>query len=140
MVHGCFGIRIWHLEFVWNLVLEISSFTQTVYVPQFLVGRRMVAKKSPACNRYRYAPLEQMNVSKKMVADQLANYLNHKVAKEELIEWCEGLMQDATFESNVVQEIVARIGLMDAKNFEVSYEDLSDMLKRLGYQLKVEVL
>ena len=81
-----------------------------------------------------------MNVSSKIFAEQLANYLNHKISKEELIDWCERLMQEATFESNVVQEIVARIGLMDAKNFEVSYEDLSDMLKRLGYQLKVEVV
>ena len=79
-----------------------------------------------------------MTVTRKTIADQLVRYLNHTVSKEELIEWCERLMQEETFEPGSVQEIVARIGLMDAKNFEVSYEDLTAMLSRLGYQLKVE--
>lgn len=80
-----------------------------------------------------------MRVSNKVVAEHLTKYLNHKITKEELIELCERLMQEQTFENKVVQEVVARIGLMDAKNFEVSYEDLSDMLNRLGYRIKVEV-
>jgi len=49
-------------------------------------------------------------------------------------------MQEAEFESEDIQEIVARLGLMDATNFDVSYEELSDMLARLGYKLKVEVV
>lgn len=80
-----------------------------------------------------------MTVTRKVVAEQLGRYLNHTVLKEELIDWCERMMQEENFEDRVVQEIVARIGLMDAKNFEVSYEELSDMLHRLGYTLKVEV-
>ncbi len=80
-----------------------------------------------------------MKVSSKAVAEYLAKYLNHKITKEELIDRCERLMQEEMFENKAVQEVVARIGLMDAKNFEVSYEDLSDMLNRLGYRIKVEV-
>ena len=81
-----------------------------------------------------------MHVSRQMVADQLSRYLNHRVSKEELINWCECQMQEESFENGSVKEIVARIGLMDAKNFEVSYEDLSAMMSQLGYRLKVEVL
>lgn len=81
-----------------------------------------------------------MQVSKNMVVEKLANYLNRKISKNELIRWCEEVMQEDVFENSVVQEIVGRIGLMDAKNFEVSYEDLAEMLSRLGYHLKVEVL
>jgi cobyrinic acid a,c-diamide synthase len=80
-----------------------------------------------------------MHISKNTVVERLASYLNRKISKEELIQWCEQVMQEDTFDDPVVQEIVGRIGLMDAKNFDVSYEDLTDMLSRLGYHLKVEV-
>lgn len=75
-----------------------------------------------------------------MVADKLLSYLNHDISKETLIDWCERLVNDEIFENEIAQEVVARIGLMDAKNFEVSYEDLTEMLGRLGYRLKVEVV
>lgn len=81
-----------------------------------------------------------MIISGKMVADKLLSYLNHDISKETLIDWCERLVNDEIFENEIAQEVVARIGLMDAKNFEVSYEDLTEMLGRLGYRLKVEVV
>ena len=81
-----------------------------------------------------------MHITKQQVVGQLANYLNHSISKEQLIEWCEGAMREASFENKVVQEITARIGLMDARNFAVSYEDLSLMLEQLGHTLKVEVV
>ena len=80
-----------------------------------------------------------MLVSKKTLADKLSKYLNHKVSKESLIDWCERAMQEEIFENETVQKIVAQIGLTDAANFEVSYEDLTGMLGSLGYKLKVEV-
>ncbi len=79
-------------------------------------------------------------ITKKTLADQLQKYLNQKLTKEDLIQWCENVMQEEEFEADTVQEIVARIGLMDAKNFEVSYEDLSGMLNSIGYHVKVEVV
>ncbi len=81
-----------------------------------------------------------MTVSRQMLADQLTRYLNRKLTKEALLDWCEQMMQEETFENGSVKEIVARIGLMDAKNFEVTYEDLSAMLGQLGYHVKVEVI
>ena len=81
-----------------------------------------------------------MTITKSVLAKQLSSYLNHELSKEKLIAWCEQHMQEAAFESDGVQEIVARLGLMDATNFDVSYEELSEMLNRLGYKLKVEVV
>ncbi len=71
------------------------------------------------------------------MAKQLSHYLNHELSKEKLIAWCEHHMQEAAFESEDIQEIVARLGLMDATNFDVSYEELSEMLTRLGYKVEV---
>ena len=81
-----------------------------------------------------------MTVTKNILAKQLSGYLNHEISKERLIVWCEDQMQEATFESDGVQEIVARLGLLDAVNFDVSFEELSEMLARLGYKVKVEVV
>lgn len=81
-----------------------------------------------------------MMVTREMLAEQLALYLNRQLTRERLIGWCEEQMQEATFENSSVKEIIARIGLMDAKNFEVTYEDLSSMLSQLGYKVKVEVV
>ena len=76
-----------------------------------------------------------MTVTKSLLSKQLSNYLNHQISKEDLISWCEQQMQESTFESDNIQEIVARLGLMDAANFNVSYKELYDMLTRLGYKV-----
>ena len=81
-----------------------------------------------------------MIISKKIVASKIASYLNHQLSKDTLIDWCEQLMEKEVFEDQVVKEIVARIGLMDGKNFEISYEDLSEMVEKLGYRVKVEIV
>jgi arsenate reductase-like glutaredoxin family protein len=81
-----------------------------------------------------------MTVSKQALSDQLVKYLNHKISKEELIDWCEKMMQEANFEEIPVKESVARIGLSDAQNFDMSYEELYEMLQKLGYRLKVELV
>jgi cobyrinic acid a,c-diamide synthase len=75
-----------------------------------------------------------------MVADKLAKYLNHKLGKETLVAWCEDAMQEETFEDARVQKAVARIGVADVRNFEISFEELSYMLEQLGYHVKVEVV
>jgi hypothetical protein len=81
-----------------------------------------------------------MTITKSEVAKQLSSYLNHQLSKEDLIAWCEHHMQESSFESDGTQEIVARLGLMDATNFDVSYEELSEMLIGLGYTLRVELI
>lgn len=81
-----------------------------------------------------------MIITKQLVAEQLSGYLNHETSKEQIVVWCEHQMQEATFESDAIQQVVARLGIMDADNFDVSYEELSDMLGRLGYKLKVDVV
>lgn len=81
-----------------------------------------------------------MMIKKNTVAEKLSAYLNHKLGKEKLVSWCEDAMQEGTFEDTKVQEIVARFGVSDAKNFEVTFEELSAMLEQLGYHVKVEVV
>jgi len=81
-----------------------------------------------------------MIVSKTVLSEQLVKYLNHKISKDELINWCEEMMQEGSFDEVLVKESVARIGLSDAQNFDLSYEELYEMLQKLGYRLKVELV
>ncbi len=78
-------------------------------------------------------------ITKEILASKLEQYLNHELSKSTLILWYEESMQNHNFENETVQSIVARIGLMDTENFELSYEDLTNMLNQLGYKIRVEV-
>ncbi|MBI5216602.1 MAG: hypothetical protein HY960_12695 [Ignavibacteriae bacterium] len=79
-------------------------------------------------------------ITNSIVANKLQQYFNQIVSREELISWCENMVQEETFDRNQTQEIVARIGLMDAQNFEVSFEELMELLHALGYKMKVELV
>ncbi len=80
-----------------------------------------------------------MTITKNDVALKVSSYMNQALTKEELIDWCENQMQEGSFENGSVRDVIARIGVMDAQNFELSYETLSSLLKTLGYHLRVEV-
>jgi hypothetical protein len=81
-----------------------------------------------------------MLVTKQMMVEQLARYLKNAMTKEQLVDWCEKAMMESAFENETVKEIAARLGLMDVTNFDVSFEELSLMLEKLGHRLKVEVV
>jgi transposase len=81
-----------------------------------------------------------MNITKQKLAEKISTYLNHSITKEQLIDWCEQRMQEDTFDSSATKEIVAQLGLLDAENFELSYDELYDLLSNLGYSLKVELV
>ena len=56
-----------------------------------------------------------------------------KLAQEELEEFDEKDLQ-------VLQDIVAHIGVADVKEFGLSWEDFECFLVRLGYEIKVQVI
>ena len=80
-----------------------------------------------------------MTITKNDVALKVSSYMNQVLTREELIDWCENQMQEGNFESVSVRDVVARIGVMDAKNFEISFEGISSLLDMLGYHIHVEV-
>jgi hypothetical protein len=78
-------------------------------------------------------------ISKKLVAHKLDGYLNRRITRSSLIHWCEHAMQEHTFESKSTQSIVAKLGLMGAKNFDLSYDELYRLVRRLGYTVRAKV-
>ena len=81
-----------------------------------------------------------MKVTNQEIASLLTQYMNHTITRESLIAQCEEFVQERTFESRELQNIVARIGWMDVHNFDVSFDDLTTMVQQLGYHLVVEMV
>jgi hypothetical protein len=70
---------------------------------------------------------------------QISAYLEGRISLAELVDWAEELVITG-FEANSVEtEIIYRLGVADAENFELSWEDLAAMLKQLGYKVRLEL-
>jgi ABC-type enterochelin transport system ATPase subunit len=82
-----------------------------------------------------------MIITKQQLAVKLLNYLQHKISLEELVLWAEnafmeGDIQDEDIE--IIRDILARLGLADVKTFGLYWEDCDNMMKKLGYSLKID--
>lgn len=80
-------------------------------------------------------------VTKENTAQHIIAYLQHKITLEKLVEWAENAIQEEEFESKnevLLMQIVSSLGLSDVKAFGLTWEDCEQIMKRLGYEIKVE--
>jgi len=83
-----------------------------------------------------------MKITRQIVADKIADYLHGKVSQAELVDWAERAMMDADFDeedTEVLSEIIGRLGLVDVAEFGLRWQDCEEFLRRLGYRAKVIV-
>ena len=84
-----------------------------------------------------------MTITKKTVANKLAAYLGHELALGDLVEWAEQALQEATFEgrdAKLLATVVGRIGVADVRAFGLAWEDCEELLRKLGFSPRVEVV
>jgi len=82
-----------------------------------------------------------MIVTKQQIAVTLLNYLQHKTSLDELVDWAENSLMEGDIqdeEPDVVRDILARLGLSDVKAFGLFWEDCNEIMKKLGYVLKID--
>lgn len=82
-------------------------------------------------------------ITAQVVADKLTAYLQHEVALMELVEWAEQAMMEGEFaeaQSDVIQEVVSRLGVADVKAFGLTWEECERFLTQLGYAVRIEVV
>ncbi|MEO6694516.1 MAG: hypothetical protein ABIY50_12240 [Ignavibacteria bacterium] len=82
-----------------------------------------------------------MIITKKILADKILHYLQHKITLSELVDWAENATMKNAFEEkdfDIIDEIVSAIGLADVKAFGLTWEDCEKYLNKLGYRVKVE--
>jgi hypothetical protein len=80
-----------------------------------------------------------MAITRQIVANRIADYLGHRASLSELVDWAEQQIMDAEFESPVVRDAVAGLGLADVRAFGLTWEDFQRILSDLGYAARVEI-
>jgi hypothetical protein len=84
-----------------------------------------------------------MTITKKIVADKIAAYLHHEITLTQLVDWAENEMMDGKFEERDAQAlsaVVSRLGVADVRTFGLAWEDCEDLLHRLGFSPRVDVV
>lgn len=84
-----------------------------------------------------------MVVTKKMLAEMLLKYINRQIDLRVLTSWAEDMMREEDFETDnfeLIRDVIARIGLGDVHEFGLSWDDCYEYLRKLGYNVKVELV
>ena len=83
-----------------------------------------------------------MKITRQVAADTITDYLHGKLTQAELVDWAERSMMDADFDeadTDLLTDIVGRLGLADVAEFGLRWQDCEEFLRRLGYRAKVIV-
>jgi predicted DsbA family dithiol-disulfide isomerase len=83
-----------------------------------------------------------VKVTRQIAADQIADYLHGKLSQAELVDRAERAMMDSDFDeadTEVLAEIIGRLGLADVAEYGLRWQDCEEFLRRLGYRATVTV-
>lgn len=80
-------------------------------------------------------------ITKQLVAQKILAYLHHELPLGQLVNWAENALMDEDFhpaDVELLTEVLSRLGLADAENFGLLWEDCEAFMHQLGYELRVE--
>lgn len=81
-----------------------------------------------------------MLVTRKAAAEKIAAYLHHQISLAQLVDWAEQQIMDADFDSPESRDAAARLGVADVRAFGLTWEECEAMLRKLGYNARVEIM
>ena len=84
-----------------------------------------------------------MTITKQTVADKIAAYLHHEIALAQLVDWSENALLDGEFaerDAKILSSVIARLGVADVRAFGLAWEDCEELLHKLGFAPRVEVI
>lgn len=84
-----------------------------------------------------------MTITKQTAAERIAAYLHHEITLAQLVDWAEAAVMEGEFaerEREALRLVIPRLGLADVRAFGLTWEDCEQLLARLGYRARVEVL
>ena len=83
-----------------------------------------------------------MLVTKDSLTKMIADYLNRRITRDELVDWAENMICHAEFkegEEGLIRKVLGRLGLADVKEFGLSWDDCCDYLHELGHKVAVTI-
>ncbi len=84
-----------------------------------------------------------MPITRDTVARKLAAYFHHEISLHALVDWAQLAMMEGEIERvshDAIRDVVARLGLADVQTFELTWKDCETILKRLGYDIRIEIV
>lgn len=84
-----------------------------------------------------------MTITSETVAQKLTAYLHHELSLAALVEWAEFAMMEGEIDERhfeAIRDALARLGVADLRVFGLTWEDCEQMLERLGYSVRVDVV
>ncbi|HEX5317273.1 MAG TPA: hypothetical protein VFX22_11540 [Candidatus Kapabacteria bacterium] len=84
-----------------------------------------------------------MRITNQVVASKLSAYLHYQIGLSQLVDWAENAIMDGEFggkNSHALAATVGRIGVADVREFGLTWEDFTAILKELGYTARVDVI
>jgi hypothetical protein len=82
-------------------------------------------------------------ITKKIIADKLLAYLQHRVPLEDLVDWSEQALLESSYEDDnfhTIRNSLSQLGLADVKAFGLEWKDCETIMEKLGYKLEVNAL
>lgn len=82
-------------------------------------------------------------ITKKIIADKLLSYLEHRLSLEELVHWAENTLLASDFtddNSHTIRNVLAQVGLSDVKAFGLEWKDCEAIMGKLGFKLEVNAM
>jgi len=84
-----------------------------------------------------------MTITRQTVADKIAAYLHHEITLVQLVDWSEQTLMDGELEerdARTLSSVIARLGVADVRAFGLAWEDCEELLHKLGFFSRVEVV
>ena len=84
-----------------------------------------------------------MTITRQTVSDKIAAYLHHEMTLAQLVDWAEIAMMDgelAEADAKTLSTVIARLGVADVRAFGLAWEDCEELLRKLGFSPRVEVV
>ena len=84
-----------------------------------------------------------MTIMKQTVADKIGAYLHHEITLAQLVDWSERALMDGELDepdAKTLAIVIARLGVADVRAFGLTWEDCEELLRKLGFSPRVEVV
>jgi hypothetical protein len=82
-------------------------------------------------------------ITKKIIADKLLAYLQHRLPLEDLVDWSEQALLESSYEDDnfhTIRNSLSQLGLADVRAFGLEWKDCETIMEKLGYKLEVNAL
>jgi hypothetical protein len=84
-----------------------------------------------------------MSVTRESLADMLMRYIKRDITLQALVSWAEDMVNEGDFEDaafDIIKDVLLRLGLADVREFGLTWDECRDHLRRLGYDVRIELV